>query len=505
FHSAGDGAFRFLVFGDSGDGGEPQRALAKRLVAEEAGFVAHVGDIAYWQGNFTQFAETFFWVYPQMLARMTVFPVPGNHDYEFQDALAYRSYFSVPAGNVDAAGRGRYYSFDWGPAHFSVIDSNTSLKEAVAGRGEMLRWLDEDLKRTRQPWRIVMVHHPPFPTTPDKLQDALCAMVAQYVTPILERNGVQLLLAGHEHIYQRTKSRRGQVFVGDPGGTVYVTTGGGGSQFYPPGEAGFVSASTGGSHYLRVDVDRLRLKIEMVDAVGAVKDTWILSSAPMMVEPALFNAATFSASYAPGGLVSLFGWNLSAGEMVASGQNLPLELGGTKLSLDGKDVALLYASPTQVNAVLPYETAGAARLIARTSLGESSVAFESKAVAPALFSWKLGGREIVSALHADGSLVDEGRPALPGEWIVVFGTGLGKMKDAPVYGQPARLVPLSIAEGVVSATVDGQIADVYFAGLAPGFWGLNQVNLRVPAVSGRKMLQVFVGGVGSSAIELPVR
>lgn len=350
-----------------------------------------------------------------------------------------------------------------------------------------------------------MAHHPPFPTTPEKLEDALCAMMAKYVTPILERNGVQLLLAGHEHIYQRTKSRRSQSFVGDPAGTVYVTTGGGGSQFYPPGEAVFVSASSGGSHYLRVDVDRLRLKIEAVDVDGAVKDTWSLSSAPMMVEPALFNAATFSGSYAPGGLVSLFGWNLSAGEMMAEGPTLPRDLGGTKLSVAGNEVALIYASPTQVNALLPYDIAGASKLVAKTGLGEISAAFEIQAVAPALFSRKSSGREIVAALHSDGSLIDENRPAVAGEWIVVFGTGLGKMRDAPVYGQPARVVPLANAEGVVSATVDGQIADVYFAGLAPGYWGLNQVNLRVPTVSGRKMLRVFVGGVGSNAIELPVQ
>ncbi len=505
FHSAGDGAFRFLVFGDSGDGGEPQRDLAKRLVAEDAQFVAHVGDIAYWEGNFTQFAETFFWVYPQMLGKMAVFPVPGNHDYEFRDALAYRTYFNVPTANVDEAGKGRYYSFDWGPVHFSVIDSNTSLKEAVAGRGEMLRWLDQDLKRTRQPWRIAMIHHPPFPTTPEKLADALCAMVSQYVTPILEQNGVQLLLAGHEHIYQRTKSRRRQSFVADPAGTVYVTTGGGGSQFYPPGVASFVSASTGGSHYLRVDVDRLKLKIETVDAAGVVKDSWTLSSEPMLVEPALFNAATFSDAYAGGGLVSLFGWNLSAGETRPEGPAPPVELGGTKLSLAGRELALLYSSPTQVNALLPYDTGGAARIVAKTSLGESSAVFQPKAAAPALFARTSGGKEIVAALHSDGSLVDELRPAMPGEWIAVFGTGLGKVQNAPEYGQPARAAPLATVEGVVTATIDGQMAEVYFAGLAPGYWGLNQVNLRVPTVSGRKLLRVFVGAMGSSGVDLPVK
>lgn len=199
FQTAGDGPVRFLVFGDSGDGGQPQRQLAARLRDEEAQFLLHVGDIAYWEGNFTQFAEVFFLVYPELLGRMAVFPVPGNHDYEFFDALAYRSLFTVPTSGVDASGRGRYYSFDWGPVHFVVIDSNRPLRDAAEGRGAMLAWLEHDLMTTRQPWRVALVHHPPFPTSVEKRADPLCGLVAAMITPVLERHGVQLLLAGHEH------------------------------------------------------------------------------------------------------------------------------------------------------------------------------------------------------------------------------------------------------------------------------------------------------------------
>jgi uncharacterized protein (TIGR03437 family) len=255
---------------------------------------------------------------------------------------------------------------------------------------------------------------------------------------------------------------------------------------------------------LRIDVDRTTMKIEAVDLAGVVRDSWEISSGPVVFEP-LLNAANYSGAYAVGGLVSLFGWNLSAGELRAAGPALPMELSGTALRAAGKDVALLYASPMQVNALMPYEAIGAMKMTVKTGVGEVSFAIDPKAVAPALFTRSSGGREIAAALHMDGSLVDELRPAVVGEWIVVFGTGLGKMREAPGYGQSALVSPLATAEGVVSATADGKNAEIYFAGLAPGFFGLNQVNLKVPAVSGPTQLRVFVNGIGSSAIELPVK
>lgn len=501
----GDSTANFVVFGDSGDGGMPQRQLAALLAREPAQFALHVGDIAYWEGTFRQFAEAFFAIYPEMLGKMAFFPVPGNHDYEFQDALAYRTLFTVPAGNVDPEGRGRYYSFDWGPVHFSVIDSNYSLRAAVAGRGAMLQWLEQDLAATQKPWRIAAVHHAPFPTSAYKLHDPVCALVAQHITPVLERHGVQLLLAGHEHIYQRTQARRLGQFGSGPAGTVYVTTGGGGSQSYAPGPAPFVAVNAGESHYLRIQADSRRMTIQAINAHGEQKDITTLSAAPMLLTPGVVNAASFTPNVAPGGLISLLGWNLSVGEAVATGAVLPWDLAGASVTLGDQPVGLVYASRLQLNAQLPENAPAAAPLVVRTATGEFSGAVTAMPAAPGLFSVPRESRQLAAAVHADGGMVDETYPASPGEWLSLFGTGMGKVNHTPAYGQRAGANPPSTLEAPVLVEVGGLPAPVQFAGLAPGLWGVNQINFQVPALRGWLKLTVTVGGSQSNVLELPVR
>lgn len=503
FRTEGADTFRFLVFGDSGDGGLPQRELAHRMALEDAVFVAHTGDIAYWSGTFDQFESAFFRIYPELLRRVPFFPAPGNHDYEFSDALAYRTLFQPPTQGVPLEGQGRYYSFDWGPAHFTVVDTNTPLTEALAKGDGMLDWLEQDLRRTRQTWRIVMLHHPPFPTSAEKIDDPVSALVREHITPILERNAVHLVLAGHEHIYQRTDARRGTAFVKDPGGTIYVTTGGGGSQHYAPGHASFVAKSSGGSHFLRVEVSREKITMRAIDLNGGSLDDFTLFSRPVVFGPALVDAATHGRIPGAGGLATMYGWNLAPGEYVAQSAQAPLEWEGTRLSLGARSLGMLYASPTQINVLLPNELTGAQVLQVRTRNGEVSVDAEVRAVSPTLFGRLAGGKEWAAALHADGTPVDSQRPAVPGEWISVFGTGLGRVRGAVPYGQLAPAAPPAVAMGKVSATVNGYEAVVSFAGRAPGFWGLDQINLQVPARSGAGPLRIFAEDIGSNSVELP--
>ncbi|MBZ2187396.1 MAG: metallophosphoesterase [Bryobacter sp.] len=505
FQTPGDGPVRFLVLGDSGDGGLPQRDLAARLLGESAHFLLHVGDIAYWQGNFRQFAEVFFFIYPELLGKMAFFPVPGNHDYEFQDALAYRTLFTVPAGSVDSEGRGRYYSFDWGPVHFTVIDSNHSLTAALDGSGAMLRWLEQDLAATRQPWRVAAIHHAPFPTSNAKLHDPICALVAQHITPILERHGVQLLLAGHEHIYQRTKARLAGQFRSGSAGTVYITTGGGGSQLYPPGPAPFVALNAEGSHYLRIEADPRQLTVEAVDANGNLKDSTILSSAPILLESNPLHAASFSRDVAAGGLISLLGWNLSTWEATGSSPTLPTQLGGASVTLAGRPLGLLYASRNQLNLLLPQDALSPSSLTLKTGSGDVSLPLSPKPAAPGLFAFPSGSRLLPAALHADGTLVNEAHPASPGEWISLFGTGMGRVNPTTAYGLPAPANPLALLESPPLVQVGGLTASLQFAGLAPGLWGVNQINFQVPPLQGWVKLSITTSGLTSNILDLPVR
>lgn len=506
FRTSGAAPFRFLVLGDSGDNGTPQRQLAQYLVQEAGSFLIHAGDMAYFEGQFQQMSDYFFAIYAALLSRTPLFTAPGNHDYP-SDAFAYRTLFTPPANGVPPEGQGRYYSFDWGNAHFVALDTNTPLELAAQGTGAMLDWLERDLRATRQTWRIVYFHHPPFPSTVYKLDDPLCALALKYVTPILERHAVHLVFSGHEHLYQRTKLRRNGEFSESGPGTTYITTGGGGSQIYEPGKASFIAVASGASHFLRIDVGEATLKGEAVGPSGESLDHWSLSAAPVLMDPPALDAAAFRAGIAPGGLISIFGWNFAPGETASTGGTLPRELGGTKVLIDGVEAPLLFATRMQLNAQLPFELSASPSLEIRSPYGLASKTLKPDAVAPAIFTVPSGKTRVAAALHADGRLIDAGNPASAGEWIAVYLTGLGRVKGAIAAGEPAPSSPLFETEAVVRAQIAGWDAEVAIACLAPGFAGLYQVNLRVPAglEAGPRKVQVIAGGVASNAPDLPLR
>ncbi|HEU0007829.1 MAG TPA: metallophosphoesterase, partial [Terriglobia bacterium] len=163
FRTAGSGPFSFLAFGDSGSGLPQQQMLAEWMKKENPALVLHLGDLAYPQGAFLEYQHHYFDVYRDLMKQVPFFPCAGNHGYMTRDGFPYLTLHDVPAvDSAPPAERGRYYSFDWGNAHFAAIDSNAPLVQAAQGRGHMLEWLEHDLSVTQQYWKIVYFHHPPF-------------------------------------------------------------------------------------------------------------------------------------------------------------------------------------------------------------------------------------------------------------------------------------------------------------------------------------------------------
>ena len=106
FRTAAPGRFTFLALGDSGDGGAGQFALTRRMNTETAELVLHTGDVAYEDGTFAQYESYFFAVYRELLARTPFYLAPGNHDYYFREAAAFRALFAPPTDGVPAEGQG---------------------------------------------------------------------------------------------------------------------------------------------------------------------------------------------------------------------------------------------------------------------------------------------------------------------------------------------------------------------------------------------------------------
>lgn len=208
------------------------------------------------------------------------------------------------------------------------------------------------------------------------------------------------------------------------------------------------------------------------------------------------NAASFQAPVAPGSLISIFGTDLAATTLAATAAPYPTSLGGVSVVVNGSLAAPLFAvSPGQVNAQLPYETpTGTATLSVN---GSARASFAVAASAPGVLAY---GSNRAVALNQNYSMNGPQQPAAAGSVITVFGTGQGAVEPPVATGEAAPGDPLSRPVLPVAASIGGQAADVLFAGLAPGYMGTLQLNLRVPNLaSGDYPLVVTIGGAQSNA------
>jgi 3',5'-cyclic AMP phosphodiesterase CpdA len=192
----------------------------------------------------------------------------GNHDIVINEGAAYLNSFVLPL-NAPAGVQERYYSFDFGPVHFVALDTERAFSDTGL-RTEQVSWLRADLAATTQPWKIVFFHKPPYDSGP---HHAPVLDVRQTFAPVFEEFGVQLVLSGHEHIYERTVPWRR---FGGPGAPVYVVTGGGGGPLHQAGRSAFTAATRAVHHYVRAVVTPSTLTLSAVDANGVVFDTFVL-------------------------------------------------------------------------------------------------------------------------------------------------------------------------------------------------------------------------------------
>lgn len=217
------------------------------------------------------------------------------------------------------------------------------------------------------------------------------------------------------------------------------------------------------------------------------------------------NAASFVAnSVAPGELFSVFTSGLSVPTLSATTIPFPNSLGGVTVQVGGIGIPLLYVSPTQINAQMPYEVAPGQATLAVVVNGSSSlpIPLTIAASAPGLFTFP-GGRGIVQ--NQDYTLNSATNPAKVGSVIVAYFTGQGALDTVISSGNPAPSNSLVRTTSVTSATIGGLSAQVLFSGLTPGFVGLAQANIVVPSLpTGDYPLAIAVGGFASNAAIISV-
>ncbi len=213
----------------------------------------------------------------------------------------------------------------------------------------------------------------------------------------------------------------------------------------------------------------------------------------------LVNAATFQQNaLVPGSLVTLFGLNLN----------------GASVQFGGIPAPILYASSSQLNLQVPWELQGMPIAPVTVTVTGNSISSELEPVAvgqndPGIFSLGApqGGQGAIE--NVAGAVVDSNSPAHAGDYILIFATGLGMVTKQPATGAVALAAPL-LSNLIVypSATIGGVSAPVSFAGLAPGYIGLYQVNVQVPqgvAAGDTVPVVLSFGATVSNSVTISVR
>ncbi len=193
-----------------------------------------------------------------------------------------------------------------------------------------------------------------------------------------------------------------------------------------------------------------------------------------------------SASYRPsvtaGGTATVFGYSLARAVASAAAVPLPTSLGGTQVTIGGIAVPLLYVSPSQINLQIPWELAGQAQaaVVVTTAVGSSTAATVNiSAAAPAIYTANASGTGQGAALNLQGQTAGAATPVARGQYIQIYCVGLGAVSNQPSTGDAA--VGASSATILTpTVTIGGTQVSSSFAGLAPGFVGVYQVNALVP-------------------------
>ncbi len=219
-----------------------------------------------------------------------------------------------------------------------------------------------------------------------------------------------------------------------------------------------------------------------------------------VTDGAVVNAASFAPGLAIGGIGTVFGLNLTGGSAPEFSASPRDRLANAQVLIDGRAMLIFYASDRQINFYVPPFTAtGNPELVVANPLGNSAaVRVSVAATQPGIFFYPETGQGAV-LLGGTGRLTFDA-PAAAGDAIEVYTTGLGSTRVSPTTGlQVTVLEP--------GATIGGVPATVVFSGLAPGFTGLYQVNLRVPAgvPPGRAALRLTIDGKSSNEVAIGVR
>jgi hypothetical protein len=458
-----DTPIRIWAIGDPGSGSFRQRAVRDAYYGFDnvpTDIVLTLGDNAYDEGTDSEYTNSFFNVYNDLFRHTPVWAARGNHDRKRDvHEMAFTHPTQAEAGGI-ASGTELYYSFDYGSVHFVCLDSFTP---ANLDGDAMYAWLEDDLASTTQKWIIAFWHHAPYSRSSSHDSDT---EVGQRVTreranPILERYGIDLQLAGHNHFYSRTYLINNHyglsesydpsvhaVDAGDgqpggngaydkgsnPEGAVYVLAGSSGRLGYTPlnHPANFVVIEELGS--MVIDIDGDRMDVRMLRSNSTVPDSFTILKTPAANSAPLVDAGTDQTLTLPAA---------AALDGTVSDDGLPA---GSVLTISWSVVSgpgsVSFGDPAAVDTSAQFSAAGSyvLRLSASdsefTTSDELSVEVNPEPLAntaPIVTGGPDQSTTLGTPVSLKGSVIDDGLPAgssTTASWTALSGPGVVSFADA---------------------------------------------------------------------------
>ncbi len=268
------GGYKVAVLGDMGEGSPAEDRNAAQVLKWGPSYVATVGDNVYPLGREKDWAARFDPQFEALRMSSTWMPALGNHDYYNGDLTPYFNRFPHLKGQA-------YYSWNLGPAQFFVLDTEQRLDGASAQHA----WLAAELARSTAQYKVLQMHRPMVSSRAGSIGRNIYGSLG----PMLAKYGVQLVLAGHEHGYERSTVLNGTTFM--------VAGGGGAATYGYPGKQPANSAVRGARHHhLQLSFDAAQMVVRAVDDRGSVMDpTVVLPTAAAAVDAAAGAAALAAA------------------------------------------------------------------------------------------------------------------------------------------------------------------------------------------------------------------
>ncbi len=258
----------FTVIGDIQGGIITWENISKLMIEKRPQFIIHVGDLVRNGPNDYEWIDEFFKPAHLLLSQVPLYPAIGNHE---QNASNFYRYYNLPENNA-------FYTIKKGPVKFIFADTN---KDILPG-SKHYKWLELQLAQSKEPWIIVVHHHPIFISANDAYRSSLMATAHKgdpniiHLKSLYEMYNVDLVLNGHVHDYERSWPIY-KNHINNNNGVVHITTGGGGgslSDFGLTFKNWFTSEKMVIQHFLNIQVNNNELFMKMIDDKGNVLDTW---------------------------------------------------------------------------------------------------------------------------------------------------------------------------------------------------------------------------------------